>query len=185
MKKTVSVISAVLASCICLSALSSTAVSAEERSDYEKRELTAYLYDKEKTTTKECLFFADEPSVPYIDPVEFLSGIFTSDFSQTNNGDGLFTVTKGDGEKMLIDANADTVTFERYEIFAGDDVYSEGNSLVADFGKEMPFAYAGEPGAVTVDLAPYGLDIVEVDGTVYLPLATLSDMLSVTFNAGV
>ena len=184
MKKTISAISMTLVLLICLSAFTSTAAYAEERSGYEKRELTAYLYGKEKTTTKECLFFADKPSVPYINPAEFLSGIYTSDFSQTNNGDGIFTVTKG-GQKMLLDANADTVTFERYELFVSDDIYMEGNSLSADYGREMPFAYAGEPGAVTVELAPYGLDIVEADGTVYLPLATLSDMFAVSYNAGV
>ena len=48
----------------------------------------------EKSGMTERVFFEDEPSVPYINPVDYLKNLYTVGFEEVRNSDGTFTVKK-------------------------------------------------------------------------------------------
>ena len=137
----------------------------------------------EKSGTTECVFFEDEPSVPYINPVDYLKNIYTVDFEEVKNSDGTYTVTKATGEKMTLDANADTVAFDLYENYFADNPEQSGSSMQADFVLGHPYRFEGEPQGVTFALSKYQIDVAEVDGDVYLPLPTIADIFDGSYNA--
>ena len=61
----------------------------------------------EKSGTTECVFFEDEPSVPYINPVDYLKNLYTVGFEEVRNSDGTFTGKKATGENMTVDPDAE------------------------------------------------------------------------------
>ena len=163
----------------------STAVFAKARSDYEKRSVTTYFFNLEDTGTTECLFFEDEPNVAYIDPVDYLSRIYTTGFSQEKNGDGTFTVTKSTGETMIADINADRLSFDSFENFVFDNVNQDGSITDAEYDIEYPAVIKGEKKGAEISLSDYGIDMVEADGRLYIPLPTLSDIFNKSYIVGV
>ena len=166
------------------SSLATSAASAAERTDYEKRDVPTYFFSMEKSGTTECVFFEDEPSVPYINPVDYLKSIYTVGFEEVKNSDGTYTVTKATGEKMTLDANADTVAFDIYENYYGNDPNQEGSSMAADFVQGHPNRFQGEPNGITFELSKYQIDVAEVEGEIYLPLPTIADLFNDSYNAG-
>ena len=104
----------------------------------------------EKSGTTECVFFEDEPSVPCINPAEYLRHIYT--------------VTKETGEKMTLDVNADTVAFDCYEDYFSDYPEQSGSSMQSDFVLGYPYRFEGETKGVTFALSKYQIDVAEVDG---------------------
>ena len=169
-KKTIPSLCLTLATVMTFSSLATSAASAAERTDYEKRDVPTYFFSMEKSGTTECVFFEDEPSVPYINPVDYLKSIYTVGFEEVKNSDGTYTVTKATGEKMTLDANADTVAFDIYANYYGNDPNQEGSSMAADFVQGHPNRFQGEPNGITFELSKYQIDVAEVEGEIYLPL---------------
>lgn len=46
----------------------------------------------------------------------------------------------------------------------------------------LPKEKTAEPRPVTLDLSAYGIDLIEYEGKVYMPLPTLNDIYTVTYN---
>ena len=118
----------------------------------------------EKSGTTECVCFEDEPSVPCINPAEYLRHIYTVGFEEVKNSDGTYTVTKETGEKMTLDVNADTVAFDCYEDYFSDYPEQSGSSMQSDFVLGYPYRFEGETKGVTFALSKYQIDVAEVDG---------------------
>ena len=161
-----------------------TVAFAAERTDYEKKNVPTYFFSMEKSGTTECVFFEDEPSVPYINPVDYLKHIYTVGFEEVKNPDGTFTVTKATGENMTIDPETDTVSFDIYENYFGTDSNQAGSSMDTDFVLGHPNRFLGEPQGITFDLSKYQLDAAKVEGEIYLPLPTIADLFDSSYNAG-
>lgn len=105
--------------------------------------MPAFYYGLDRTGTTECLFIADEPGVAYIDPVDCLGIIFTSDFIQSKNPDGTFTVTKSTGETMIVDVAAETIFFDSFENFVMDNIEKGGSAIDSDYVIEHPYTISG------------------------------------------
>ena len=161
-----------------------TVAFAAERTDYEKKNVPTYFFSMEKSGTTECVFFYYYPSVPYINPVDYLKHIYTVGFEEVKNPDGTFTVTKATGENMTIDPETDTVSFDIYENYFGTDSNQAGSSMDTDFVLGHPNRFLGEPQGITFDLSKYQLDAAKVEGEIYLPLPTIADLFDSSYNAG-
>ncbi len=82
---------------------------------------------------------------------------------------------------MTVDADNDVVTFDYYEGFISSNLKNDTDYMeyyFLDNGGEPE--YTGELKGVEFDLSKYDLDIVENDGSVYLPFCTLNDIFSDT-----
>ena len=181
MRRKISAISLFLAVAIIFTFVMPTVAFAEEKT-YEAKELKAYLYSMEKTTTIECIFDKDLPLVPYIDPVDYLEKIYTVKFTQEKNEDGTYTV-KSEKESMICDPVNDKVHFDNYENFSGQHVYLEGSMLDAKYIMSESRVFPSTPKALDLDLGKYGIDVIEYNGKVYLPLTTIDTLFIMTYNA--
>lgn len=178
MKKTVSVISVVIAVSLLFSVFAS--VVHADGPEYEKRDVTTYVFSLENVKITACVFSSVLPDVPYIDPVDYLSTIYTDEFSQNKNDDGTFTVTAPNGT-MIADTVSDTLSFESFEEFSKNNQNREGSSLNINFIKGEEDYYGDRKGLV-LDLGKYGIDVIEYDGKIYLPLVTICAMFSVSYS---
>ena len=95
MKKILSPVLAVLMLAAML-VLPATADAAGEKVTYQKKDVTAYLFDKDTKKTMTCLFRPDM-NLPYINATDYLNQIYTVEFKTADNGDGTFTISDKNG----------------------------------------------------------------------------------------
>lgn len=147
-----------------------------------KRTVPTYLYDMDHQIGLECLFTSELPEVAYIDAEDYLDHLYSVDAVETKNPDGTFTVSNKNGA-MVIDPSADTISYENFEKLIKNDTNVEGSVFDSAFAQPLPLEQTGEIHPVTLDLAAYGIDIIECDGRVYLPVPTLNDIHLITYNS--
>lgn len=182
MKKSLKAISMILSSTLVISAFASATAFAAENDAIEKRELTAYLFNMDDTTTLDCMFTSSLPDIPYIELSDYVGVIYTEQFTETKNNDGTFTLT-GPGGNMFINPQNDTVSYDSFEEFMNIEGKSEGTMLNAPYCKTLNVTIEGERKATTLDLGKYNIDIVEANNKVYFPLATINDLFCSSYNA--
>ncbi len=158
---------------------------------YTKTEVTAHIYEKNVTEKINVLKRSDMDRSVWISAMDFLKHDFndTVSFSITNDGD-IYTIKKSpDNATMVVDVANDTVTFDKMEVFIdGEQAFAKKGSLL-----DNPYVEQSVPeyipdtkvNAAVLDLKKYGLDLVGMDGQVYFPIATISDIFGWTYNAAV
>ena len=181
MKKFLSLLSLLLTAVLLFGAVGSFCIHADETGNYEKKEVTAYLFSMEETATIECVFFDALPEVPYIDPVDYLGVIFTDDFTEKDNGDGAFTISSPKGD-MVLDAENDTIFFNSFDDFLENSTNRTGSTIDLSFVQSLESSYEGEKKSLTLDLGAYQIDLAAIGGRVYLPLPTIVDIFFVNYN---
>lgn len=154
----------------------------ETADGFTKKEIPTYVYSMEEKKTTECLFSDALPSMPYVDPVDYMNNIYTVEASSVKNEDGTYSVSNKNGT-MKVDPNADTIFFEKYESIIMNDVNEKDTDLECKYVKELDSVYVNEDVSLTVDLSKYGIDIIENSDKVYIPLATLNDISCLTYNS--
>ena len=186
MKKTLSIL---LVLALMLTALASLGYAAA--ADVEPAELTftgrdvnAYVFGFDSTKSIYCLFLDTLPDVPHITPEDYLNVIYTDQFTTAGEG-SVYTVTNAYEETMVIDAENDKIYLKDYDTFTDCYVNEEGSSIEINYIEGLDGDYSVEPGEVTIDLGAYGIDILEEDGKVYLPLTVITAMFSTTYNNAV
>ena len=166
-------------------AMPSAGASAAERR-YTEQEVTAYLYSKDKTVQLNCLFYEDMPFEPYIDAGDFFARLFETDFTVTDNGNGVFTVTAPNSLTMVADAERDTVHFDLYEKFMeAEPADADGDGQESAFIQNRELVVEGDAKAIDLPYGKYQIDITAVDGKLYFPLTTLADMCTSTYLSAV
>ncbi|MBQ9469099.1 MAG: hypothetical protein IJU52_08855 [Clostridia bacterium] len=179
MKRVLSVLSLLLTAVLLFGAVGALGVHADE--DFAKKEVTAYIFSLEETKTLECVFFDALPEVPWIDPADYLGVIFTDTFTETDNGDGTFTVSCSTGD-MVLNVNDDTVFFDSFDDFQNSSTNQTGSTVDVSFIKNVEDGHQSEKKSLLLDLSEYHIDLVAVDGKVYLPLPTIVDIFFCTYN---
>ena len=180
MKKILSFISFLLAAAMLFGMTGAIGVGAVG-ADYTVKDVTAYLFTLDDTTTLECVFYDDLPEVPYVDPCDFLGTIYTDTYEQSMLYDGYYKITSEDGD-MFIETKHDKIIFPNYDDFTGAQTNSQGSTNVIPFVKGEGGEYVGEVKSLTLDLSQYGIDLTAVDGKAYMPLPTLVDMFITSYN---
>ena len=188
MKKIISALCLLLSALLVFGSLGMLSVFADETPEeaeevtLEKKDVNAYVFTEEDTITIECVFRSDLPDVPYIDPVDYLNVIYTDPFTVEQKEDGTFTVVNAYEQTMVVDPVNDTVYFEKFDDFISCIVNEEGSSIEIDFVNYVGTDVTADPQPITIDLGAYGIDVIELDGKVYLPLTVIAMMFSTTYN---
>lgn len=157
-----------------------TGVSAAERA-YTEKEIDAYLFSMEDTAKLKCLMYDDMPSMPYVSITDYLGKIVEKEFSIAESGKGVYTVKSPTEKTMVIDTGKDTVHFDNFEDFfpkAAADADNDGPE--AAYIKDFEIVVEGKQNALDLEFGKYQIDITAVNGAVYLPLTTLSDLFADT-----
>lgn len=163
-------------------ALTMNASAIDTEPSYEKTKITGTpLIGDDEEIRFTCLVREDLPTVPYVGIEDFFGQIFKTEPEKTSLGSGVYEYKNGE-YTMTIDAEKDTVYFDFYEMFISTNSYlismtANIPAYVKD-GRNMDFV--GDIKGLELDLSKYGIDIKELDGTVYLPFATLNDMFGDT-----
>jgi|GEM_PF-6540629 len=163
--------------------------------DYKCEEANAYIYSKEKTDKFYILKRDDLPNVAWINVMDFLKYDYNDkvQFEITKSGD-VYTITKKNngvtmedvGATMVIDTAKDTVTFDRLEMFIiTEDAYKVPGSTVYNpyiIEQQPEYAVGTTVKNAVYDLSKYNLDAVGVGDSVYLPIATVTDIFGYNYN---
>ena len=186
MKKALSILSVLLSLLLLFPAFGAIGSFADPDEEtevtVETKEVNAYVFTLEDTKNIVCAFRSDLPDVLYIEPTDYLNVIYTDEFTGEKQTDGTFTVVTAYGDVMTIDPQNDTVYFENYDSFTSCQTNQEGSSVELNYFRYLNDQVIAESQPVTLDLAGHGIDIIEVDGKVYLPLTVISSMFAITYN---
>ncbi len=148
---------------------------------FEEKQIDTYAMNKNTDPeTITCLFRDDLPTVPYLSPEDFLNHILTVNVGVSNNGDGVFTYTNGEYH-MVVDTVNDIVSFDRYEAFTIQNLFSDYAGDQENYYEIDPASFDYQTRSVRLDLGNYGIDIVTDGKRAYLPYVTLNDIFAETY----
>ena len=151
--------------------------------EYTEQEVTACLYAADDTEKMNILFKDELPDIPYLSVSDYLSRIYDHSFTEKEETDGVFTLS---GKKMTlsVDTKKETVSIDGY---AGG-IDANVNNRHSTSSKEETFVREGSKTVLrgkdtaTFRLKNYGIDLLEANGKSYIPLATLNDLFSLSYN---
>ncbi len=177
MKKELSVIlsASLILSCI---PLSFTAGAESDKVSFEKTAVvTQPLNIAEEAVEVDCLVRSDLPEVPFVNVESYLDLVYDLDKS-SSLGDSVYKFENG-GYSMALDAEKDTVSFDCYEGFIMSNLKSGAQFPTYPFVEGgNGFELYGDINSVELDLSKYDLDIVERDGSLYMPFCALNEIFS-------
>lgn len=162
------------------------AAGAADDAGYKAKEVTAYLYSLDDAVSLTCLF-KDGLDVPFVEPEDYLNRAYTVEFSTKKNKDGTFTVSSENGD-MVIDPEKNTIHFDCFEEFAYYDAlypYERDEDFVDYVSEDTSRIYSKEsddPNALDLDLGKYGIDVASYKDRVYVPISTLSNIFSCSYQ---
>ena len=166
-------------------------VVADSSVNLEKAELPMYFRSVDQKESIK-LYFADKAhEIPYID-ADTVKALLEKIYHEINldNGFSISLKTKGDTAvftrentyMMELDAAADKIYFKDYDAFFMPsssptiiDVL-EHYGLINCLKVVEGSSYSRYGCEVTMDLAAYGIDLIEKDGVCYMPLQTFGDI---------
>ncbi len=148
----------------------------------EKRDVPVYRKSMDESETVECVFFSDMPNVPYMSMELYYKTFLDGEMTVTNSGSGIYTYREAKcGDTAEVNVLNDSFTADDLASFSSTPVYkTDGGRLVMSgpdvFVQVDSVKYDKPASPKTIDMGRYGIDIREMDGVVYYPFATLSDI---------
>ncbi len=188
MKKGLSVImsASLILSCI---PLGLTASAESEKISFEKTAVvTQPMNSAEEAFEVDCLVRSDLPEIPFVNVESYLGLIYDLD-SSSALGSGVYKF-ENSGYSMTLDAGKDTVSFDCYEGFTKSNLKNPPHFQTYTFVEDgSGFELYSDISSVELDLSKYDLDIVEEDGSLYMPFCALNEIFSdadfsITYKSG-
>lgn len=151
---------------------------AQADTNYTVKNVSTYVLGNDELIEMQCLFSDDMP-VPYVDVEDFLNKIYEADFSTQSTDEGVYKVGNSYGE-MIIDTRNDTIHFDELEQTLYRDDGDSNNHY-----KASTFEYLSDVSYLDINLSNYDIDIIEYQNHVYMPINTISDIISCMYFSGV
>ena len=157
------------------------AVKAEGADGYSESEVTYHFYEQDVTGKMKAVFKDGMPSIPYVDTAEYLNKIMNVSFIESVE-DGKIVVS-GEAGSFTVDTEKEQIEIADYnEISSEKYAYVAGSELDAPYMKEGEKKTVEKGESKTIDFTKYNIDLLNVDGKAYVPLATLSDLFGANYN---
>ena len=174
--KTIKALCAIL---LVLSFLAAIPFAVSASGEYTERDVSIYRKSLDEDETVRCRFYSDLPGIPYIDYAVFLS-VFAKDDSLTVTpvGGGQFELTVGEyKETARLDVEKDIMVINNAEeyLYAPSSSY-EGEEFYFQYQAVVEYVDHTELTSMTLDFSKYGIDVREENGSLFFPVATLSDI---------
>lgn len=153
----------------------------KNNAEFEKKNVSTFVFSKQKKDSLECLFLKDLPEVPYVNVEDYLDRIYTKDYTTKADGD-VYTVS-GNGMTFVADTSKETVTIN------GFDSNLQLNTVELEKEDNPEYITVPEPSIigtekpVSIDYSKYKIDLIGDDGKLYLPLTSLVDVFDCTYRA--
>ena len=146
-------------------------------------EPTKVYYNEEVIAELDLRFYDETPNIPYLGMKEYAQLMMDMSLSVYENEDGTYTVENPNGAKLVCDPQQGTIFAEDWHAFLAQPLPLEDRALGlkdtgVHFARITDVVYEGEPDPVTIDLAKYGISFYSDGNDVYLPVSTLSNLLT-------
>lgn len=128
-------------------------------------------------------FYDGTPNIPYMGMNEYAQFMGRQPFSVHENGEGACELESWNGAKLICDAKEDRILVQDWNAFFALPMPLEDRALGlkdmnVHFARVADIAYEGEATPVTIDFAKYGIELYTDKSDIYLPVSTLSNMMS-------
>ena len=148
--------------------------------EYETKYVDTWLFDKDHATSTVLLFKNDLPTIPYIDAAGYINTLYKCSATEEKQTDGTILISTPNGT-LTVDTEKDTLYFPGFSQFLLGDSES-ASEFDSTYLKPTDDGYIGGKKETTFNLGAYNIDLLEVDGKAYVPLPTMVDLFSATYN---
>ena len=151
-------------------------------SSYTEKETKVYT-DGEEAGELTLRFYEETPHVPYLGMSVYSQYMKQQPLTMKENGNGTCALVNGIGEELTCDPDAGVITVQDWHRFFDmplpleDDAKGWKDSTV-HYVRITNVEFDGEPEEVTLDFAKYGIRIYADDKDIYLPVSTLSNVMT-------
>ena len=177
MKKGIIVLMLILCMCIPVSA-----DETESSTGYSEKDVTV-LTDGKEAGELTVRFYDDTPNIPYLGISEYSEYLKHQPLKMEENKDGTFKLENGIGEEMLFDPDEGTITVADWNGFFDlplplEDEAKGWKDTATRFIRIRDVEFEKEAAPVTLDFARYGIRVYADENDIYLPVSTLSNIMT-------
>ena len=150
--------------------------------EYTEKE-TAVFTEGEAADPLVLRFYEETPDIPYLGISAYSEYLKQQTLTLQENEDGTCSLANDRGAQLLCDAEAGTIYIEDWNDFFDLPLPLENKALgwkdtTCGYVRISNVEYEGECAPVTLDFAKYGIRIYADQNDVYLPVSTLSNMMT-------
>ena len=167
-----------LCAALCLSAFPAMA----KENTFTEQQTKVFSEGKE-TGELALRFYTEKPHIPYIGINEYSEFMRQQPLTITQNEDGTCTLTAWNGVEMVCDPANDVINVQDFAAFNSLPLPLEDKALglkdsTVHYVRMTDITYEGEAKPVSFDFAKYGIAVYADENDVYLPVSTLSNMMT-------
>ena len=157
---------------------------AEEDTGMSMRVQETKVYtDGEEAGELTLRFYDETPHVPYLGICAYSQYMKLQPLNLKKNMDGTFTLVNGIGEELFCDPDAGVIVVKDWNRFFDmplplEDEAKGWKDTTVHYARITNVKYEGEPEPVTLDFSKYGIRIYADETDIYLPVSTLSNIMT-------
>ena len=165
--------------CICLPAY---ADETESSTDFSEK-IVKVLKEGKEDGELSLRFYNETPNVPYMGIDEYSQYMKQQPLTMTENGDGTFVLENEIGEELVCDPDAGVITIADWNRFFDFPLPLENEAkgwkdTATRFIRIKDVEFEKEAAPVTLDFAKYGIRVYADENDIYLPVSTLSNIMT-------
>ncbi len=148
----------------------------------QKQETKVYT-DGEEAGELTLRFYEDTPHIPYLGIGAYSAYLKDQPLTMKENEDGTCALVNGIGEELTCDPDAGVIVVKDWDRFFDlplplEDQAKGWKDTTIHNVRTTDVAFEGEPEEVTLDFAKYGIPIHADEEDIYLPVSTLSNIMT-------
>ena len=128
-------------------------------------------------------FYDRTPNIPYMGMNQYAQSLGRPPFRFHESGEGTWELESWNGAKLICDTREDRISVPDWNAFFALPMPLEDRTLGlkdtnVHFAKIVDVSYEGEAEPVTIDFAGYGIKLYCDESDLYLPVSTLSNLMT-------
>ncbi|MDO5703246.1 MAG: S41 family peptidase [Lachnospiraceae bacterium] len=141
------------------------------------------ILDGEETAEPVLRFYEETPNVPYMGMSEFAGYMDRGPFTAESQEDGTVVLKNSIGAELRCDPDAGIITVEDWNAFFDMPLPLEHEAIgwkdsTVPYSRITAVEFEGEPETVELDMAGYGIGVYADSDDIYLPVSTLSNIMT-------
>ena len=166
---------------LCMSTAASAGTFGSRASYVEKN--TTVITDSKEVGELPLRFYTKTPHIPYLGIGAYSEFVYKQPLTLRQNEDGTCALVNPIGEEVHCDPKAGTIEVRDWNRFFDLPLPLENEAkgwkdTATRFVRILDVAFEGEPEIVLLDFARYGITVYADEKDIYLPVSTLSNMMT-------
>ena len=174
---------AIIMFCLMLSGISAYAAdAAAEEAGYTAKMVSVFTNGQDEGEL-ELRFYEGRPNIPYLGIGAYSQYMYQQPLTLQEKEDGTFALENRTGEELVFDPAAGTITIADWNGFFDlpmplEDEAKGWKDTATHFIRMTDVAFEKEAAPVTLDFAKYQIPVYADEQDIYLPVSTLSNMMT-------